>query len=62
MSSLPEQIKDLSLPDFFLNLNFIIFIADINTEDGDVDDEEEEFDDADDIKDEEEGDSLEVVV
>lgn len=58
MSSLPEQTKDLSLLDFFLKRFFIIFIADIKTDDGEVVEEEEEFEDSDDIKDEVDGDNL----
>lgn len=58
MSSLPEQTMDLSLEDFRLKRYFIFFIADIKTDEGEVAEEEEELEDAEDIREEVEGDSL----
>ena len=55
---MPEHTNDLSLDDF-LKRFFIIFIADINIEEGEVAEEEEELEDADDIKEEVDGDNLE---
>lgn len=59
MSSLPEQTSDLSLDDLRLKRFFIIFMAERKTDDGEVAEEEEELDEAEDMSEEVDGDSFE---